>query len=178
MKKVKALIKLVPIFVESVLVMVPTSTSQMIQACKKLHPTSIQIHGENIENLPTLPELLPNTRLIRAVTANSSHVPEAAIQGSEAFQAILLDSSINDKHGGTGIVHDWNVSKLARKSIHPTPLILAGGLTPENVQRAIRTVQPYAVDVCSGVESTPGIKDFQKLSTFIKNAKEVRICVN
>jgi len=66
------------------------------------------------------------------------------------------------------------LSKRVKQVIHPKPLILAGGLTPENVAEAVRTVQPYAVDVSSGVERQPGIKDHKKIIKFIKNAKEVK----
>jgi len=68
------------------------------------------------------------------------------------------------------------LSKLVKNIIHPKPLILAGGLNPENVKDAISTVRPYAVDVSTGVESRPGIKDPEKVLAFIENAKEMRIC--
>ena len=91
------------------------------------------------------------------------------------FDAVLLDSFAKGRYGGTGVVHDWELSKLVKQVIHPKPLILAGGLNPENVADAVRVVQPYAVDVSSGVELQPGIKDNQKMVDFIKNAKDVRI---
>ena len=75
------------------------------------------------------------------------------------------------KHGGTGAVHDWKLSQHVRQIIHPKPLILAGGLTSENVAEAVRVVRPYAVDVSSGVERQPGIQDQQKMIEFVKNAK-------
>ena len=90
------------------------------------------------------------------------------------FNAVLLDSFARGKHGGTGIIHDWNLSQHIKVAIQPKPLILAGGLNPENVAEAVRTVQPYAVDVSNGVEQQPGIKDHKKIIEFIKNAKDVR----
>jgi phosphoribosylanthranilate isomerase len=82
--------------------------------------------------------------------------------------AVLVDARAPGLHGGTGKTVPWHV--LAE--FHPgVPLILAGGLTPENVGEAIRIVRPYAVDVASGVESVPGRKDPEKLRRFIANVR-------
>jgi phosphoribosylanthranilate isomerase len=79
--------------------------------------------------------------------------------------AFLLDASVQGAYGGTGITSDWNgAAELAKKY----PLILAGGLTPENVAEAVRQVKPWGVDVASGVESAPGEKDIAKMSSFVK----------
>jgi phosphoribosylanthranilate isomerase len=83
--------------------------------------------------------------------------------------AFLLDSP-SPEHGGTGRAFDWNLA-VKFKSQTQKPLILSGGLTPENVARAIETVQPYAVDVASGVELSPGKKDRAKLRDFISICK-------
>ena len=71
--------------------------------------------------------------------------------------------------GGTGQTFDWNIAIKAK--LENIPLILAGGITSENVANAIMQVQPYAIDVCSGVESEPGKKDPFKLTEFFKNAR-------
>jgi phosphoribosylanthranilate isomerase len=94
------------------------------------------------------------------------------LEEAEVADSILLDTGKPGKPGGTGCVHDWSLSKrIAEKT--RLPLILAGGLKPENVQEAIRTVAPYAVDTASGVE-TCGKKDALKIRNFIE---EVR-CAN
>lgn len=86
------------------------------------------------------------------------------------FDALLVDSISEDRHGGTGHLVDWErAAILVRES--PIPVILAGGLNPENVSEAIRTVRPYGVDVSSGVESSPGTKDRTKVRDFIQAAK-------
>jgi phosphoribosylanthranilate isomerase len=82
----------------------------------------------------------------------------------------LLDSYSRDARGGTGETFDWTVAKEAVGL--GKPLVLAGGLTPDNVAEAIRAVRPYAVDTASGVESTPGKKDHDKLRSFVRNAKD------
>jgi phosphoribosylanthranilate isomerase len=80
-------------------------------------------------------------------------------------QAILLDSKAGSSRGGTGILFPWDWLFNWRS---PKPLFLAGGLRPDNVGEAIRTVRPYAVDVSSGVERSPGIKEASKLRRFME----------
>jgi phosphoribosylanthranilate isomerase len=82
-------------------------------------------------------------------------------------QALLVDAHVPGQRGGTGQVFDWKT--IPRK--HPMPLILSGGLTSENVGRAIREVRPWAVDVSSGVESSRGVKDPAKIVEFIRSVK-------
>jgi phosphoribosylanthranilate isomerase len=84
-------------------------------------------------------------------------------------RAFVLDAP-SAGFGGSGATFDW---ALAREAAERATVILAGGLTPENVRDAIRAVQPYAVDVASGVESSPGVKDAAKLARFIARAKEI-----
>ena len=91
------------------------------------------------------------------------------IEPDVADELILLDAHDPVKQGGTGKTVDW---KRAQAVAHTRRVILAGGLTPFNVRTAIETVRPYAVDVASGVESSPGIKDHGLLRAFIAAAKE------
>ena len=81
---------------------------------------------------------------------------------------ILLDSSSRARSGGTGITFDWSLALGDRKGMD---LILAGGLNPENVGEAIRLVKPWGVDVSSGVESAPGVKDMEKIHRFVRAVK-------
>jgi phosphoribosylanthranilate isomerase len=84
--------------------------------------------------------------------------------------ALLLDTYIDSERGGTGQTFDWSLTVKAQETLAP-PVILSGGLTPANVQEAIRKVRPYAVDVSSGVEREPGKKDPEKLRRFIELVK-------
>ena len=77
----------------------------------------------------------------------------------------LIDASVKGLYGGSGVTADWNsAAQLAKKY----PLLLAGGLTPENVAEAVRQVRPWGVDVASGVESAPGEKDARKMKAFVR----------
>jgi phosphoribosylanthranilate isomerase len=175
LEKAEKLFRQVPPFVKSVLVTVPTSLDELAENCEKLNPDAIQIHVKNLPADVYVRLKFPKTPLIGAVNANSPNALETASRMSKMFDAILLDSFVNGKYGGTGIVHDWELSKRVKQVIDSKPLILAGGLNPENVAEAVRAVQPYAVDVSSGVELQPGIKDHQKMMDFVKNVKDVRI---
>lgn len=173
LEKAEKLIRQVPPFVKSVLVTVPIGIDEF-EMYEKLNPDAIQIHGENLHAAASVRLKIPNTLLIGAVNANSANALDVVSRASKLFDAVLLDSFANGQYGGTGIVHDWELSKRVKQAIHPKPLILAGGLNPENVAEAVRTVEPYAVDVSSGVELQPGIKDHQKMIEFIRNAKAVK----
>src|SRR5207249_4121881 len=84
-------------------------------------------------------------------------------------EAILVDACVPGQFGGTGKTVPWELLADFRPEV---PLILAGGLTPENVAEAVRIVRPYGVDVASGVEKSPGRKDPDKIKQFIENARE------
>jgi len=85
----------------------------------------------------------------------------------------LLDSYSSKEYGGTGTAFDWSIA-LDAKKILSSPILLSGGLTPENVAEAVKITIPYGVDVSSGVETSPGIKDHKKIKAFINNARNAR----
>lgn len=89
----------------------------------------------------------------------------------EAVGAILLDTYHKVMLGGSGETFDWALAARA-KALTDRSVILAGGLTPENVQDALEAVRPYAVDVSSGVEASPGVKDHAKIKAFIRAVRE------
>jgi phosphoribosylanthranilate isomerase len=174
LKQARRLVNQVPLFVHSVVVTIPRRVDNLLKACEALHPDAVQIHGENLPDGSTFREKLSSTTLIRGVNVTPANTLETAFHASRSYDAILLDSVLPEerRYGGTGVVHDWALSQRINAVIHPTPLILAGGLNPENVARAITQVQPYAVDVSSGVESHPGVKDPEKVRAFIENARD------
>lgn len=89
----------------------------------------------------------------------------------EDAPALLVDASVKGAYGGTGITADWKSAAELAKQI---PLLLAGGLTPENVAEAVRQVRPWGVDVASGVESAPGVKDVAKMKAFVRAVRGVQ----
>lgn len=95
------------------------------------------------------------------------------LQGGKAGPAcVLLDTSVKgEASGGTGVAFDWNIAALVGKGDEGVPVMLAGGLNAENVAEAVKVARPWCVDVASGVEASPGVKDHDKVRAFITNAK-------
>jgi phosphoribosylanthranilate isomerase len=130
--------------------------------------------GELLQVLGHVPEV-PVVRALRcknAELAQHSSYLQACQQLGALPQAVLLDAFAPGSYGGTGETLDWSAIRSARLQLLNLPLILAGGLTPENVAQAVTTARPDAIDVASGVESPPGIKDAAKLYAFAAHAKK------
>jgi phosphoribosylanthranilate isomerase len=126
--------------------------------------TAVQLHGVEI---PALKGPLGAFTIIRALQVRNGF--KAADLHLEEATAFLLDAYDPSLHGGTGNTFDWS---LAREAACRAPIILAGGLTPENVGRAIHEARPYAVDVATGVEVSPGVKDARKMGAFFAAVAE------
>ncbi len=123
---------------------------------------AVQLHGD--EELSDIQYFLDqNIPVIRAVSA--THLPDYLLP-TENF-ALLIDTPAGKEYGGTGKTFDWSIAQQFIKDHPLTPVLLAGGLTPENVEEALSQVQPAAIDIASGAESSPGVKDFKKIQTII-----------
>ncbi len=120
----------------------------------------VQLHGD--ESAAYCAQLSAY-EVIKALRVGAAFAPEQA--SSFPVHAILLDAYSPQAHGGTGLTFDWALARRTRELV--ARLFLAGGLTAENVGAAIAAVQPFAVDVCSGVEAAPGRKDAAKLRAFL-----------
>jgi phosphoribosylanthranilate isomerase len=173
--KAKKLISKVPNEVSSVAVTVFKTKEELTKIYDDLETDYLQIHGNLQSILKSLPETLSKERIIGAVNGRNPDASELAVKVSDIFPTILLDSTTNEGLGGTGMTHDWNLSRRIRDTIYPNRLILAGGLAPENVEDAVKKVRPYGVDVSTGVEEKPGIKDHKKIFDFITKVKEMKI---
>jgi phosphoribosylanthranilate isomerase len=151
-------IKLVGVFVNST----AEEIKDILQSC---HLDLAQLHGDETPEM--FAQLVPHAfRAFRGI-------PESN-KGYERNEApfMLIDAAVKGVYGGSGVTADWaSAAKLAQQS----PLLLAGGLTPENVADAVKQVNPWGVDVASGVESAPGEKDAGKMEKFVKEVKRVEI---
>ena len=175
LERAKILLSHVPIFVDSVVVTAPQNIEELAEICETLKPSAIQIHGKKRFVDSEIRERIRYTRLIKTVYVKADSLNDTSLRDSKSFDAILLDSFTKDQYGGTGKVHDWTLSMQIKDAVAPVPVILAGGLKPENVKEAILTVKPYAVDVASGVEASPGVKDHGKVRAFVENAKQIKL---
>ncbi|MEO8326775.1 MAG: phosphoribosylanthranilate isomerase [Nitrospirota bacterium] len=127
-----------------------------------------QLHGD--ESLGFCESLQrPVIRAIR-LRDRSSYLALAEWKGRMGVRGFIVDAFSDTAYGGTGHTTDWSLAGEVAKAV---PMLLAGGLTPENVQDAIRQVQPYGVDVSSGVEQSPGRKDPAKIREFIQSVRLV-----
>jgi len=156
------LLRRLPPFVASVGIFVNWAAAPVIALCKALDLSAAQLHGDETQQVvDSVARRLP---VIKAMhIGQGTAAPEFSRYRSAS--AFLLDSALSGQYGGTGATGNWH---LARTIAQTQRIILAGGLTPENVGEAIRIVRPYAVDVASGVETRPGKKDPAKLRTFFE----------
>ena len=127
----------------------------------------IQLHGE--ESPEICQDLMPYS--IKAFRIQNETDIKNINRYQGAVRAILLDTFQQGKAGGTGQTFDWSLALKARET--GLPIILAGGLGPENIQEAIATVQPYAVDVNSGIEERPGKKDPVLMKQLMEKIREI-----
>lgn len=152
-----------------VAVVMPKTAEEAASLYWKARPDFLQLHGaESVALVKELRDLVPCS-IIKAIHVEG----ESSIKEAERFisycDALLLDTP-SRQMGGSGKAHGWSVSRKIVEEVG-IPVILAGGLNPENIREAIEAVEPYAVDVSSGVEKKEGRKDYTKVKRFIKNAK-------
>ena len=134
------------------------------EVISKLSPHFIQFHGDESPNFCHQ----FNYPFIRAVRMSKELKMAKILSSYKPSGGFLFDAWHADHYGGTGHVFDWNLLPVNLDF----PLILAGGLNPDNVGSAVRAVEPAMVDVSGGVESSPGVKDEHKVREFVLNAKE------
>ena len=164
----------VPPGVSSFLLTCLQDAESIIDQQRRLRVNTIQICDRLSEHAHRkLRDALPGVSLVQVVHVTGPESVDEAIAVAPHVDAVLLDSgnqSLAIKElGGTGRTHDWNLSRRIREAIE-VPMFLAGGLNPANVAQAIREVQPFGIDVCSGLR-TNGALDQQKLTAFIREVR-------
>ena len=152
-------------FAASIGVFVNETPDTVLSLFHRLGLSAVQLHGDET---PEYCNGLAGVRIIKALRVGPGFDPKS-IKAYPA-NAILLDASLKGHYGGTGRRFDWSA---AIESKEYAPIILAGGLTVENVEDAVKTARPMAVDVCSGVEAEPGKKDLGKLKLFMETVRRV-----
>lgn len=172
---INQIVKTVPPPVSTFLLTSETKPLDIIRHYKRVYTTTIQIVDEiEKRGYDILRNELPNVKLVQVIHVIDDNSVKEAIEISEFVDAILLDSgnpNLSVKElGGTGRTHNWDLSREIRNSIS-IPLFLAGGLNKDNIRQAIEIVQPFGIDVCSGVR-TKGKLDQQKLKDFFKAIEE------
>jgi phosphoribosylanthranilate isomerase len=147
-------------------VFVNASLGEIARAAEDESLTMIQLHGDEGPAFCQETARRTGLKVIKAMRVRSS----ADVQAAEAFRTDfhLLDAHRPDSPGGTGESFDWELTATRRSDV---PLILAGGLRPDNVAAGVAAAKPFAVDVASGVETEPGIKDHALMASFLEQAQ-------
>jgi phosphoribosylanthranilate isomerase len=146
-----------------VAVFVRAGRREILDAASDVGADFVQLHGY----LPgDYPDALGDLKVIKAFRV-AGREDLAPLDSEQAF-AFLLDARVEGMEGGTGRTIDWGLARQARVAGR---VLLAGGLTPENVAEAVRAARPWGVDTASGVETEPGVKDPGRVRRFVENAR-------
>lgn len=153
-----------PAFVRTVGVFVDEDPEFVRHIAKSCGFDWVQLHGnESPEYCQAL-----DLKLLKAIRVKDRQSIEAMAAYTDCVEGFVLDTYVKGQHGGTGKTFNWTLAKEAKQY---GLVILSGGLTPEDVRQAINLVSPHGVDVSSGVESAPGIKDHEKIRRFVAEAR-------
>lgn len=154
-----------PPFVYVVGVFVNQSEDEINEISTRCKLNLIQLHGEETPNFC----LKMPRRVIKAFRISEEEDIQSIVAYQGAVSAMLLDAKVKNMAGGTGRTFDWGLALKAQE--YHMPLILSGGINAGNVKKAVTLVNPYAIDLSSGVESEPGIKDYSKMQELISIVK-------
>ena len=154
-----------PVFVTAVAVFVDPTQSLILETLRACRWGALQFHGDED---PELLSAFPADLQIKAARLKDKRALSHLKAAYGRCGAWLVDAAVPGEFGGTGKLASWD---LAAEAAKVKPVILAGGLTADNVAAAVRKVKPWAVDTASGVEKSPGKKDAKKMRDFVLNAK-------
>lgn len=143
----------------------------VIRTMHDLCVRTVQLHDDIAEEeIYKIRDAIPDSFIIKTVHVRDASSIDKALVCEKFADAILLDSRTAERLGGTGLTHDWSISRQIVEAVHK-PVFLAGGLNPDNLREAIDKVRPCGVDVNSGVEKKDGSKDAEKMRDFVNIAK-------
>ena len=175
LEEMRQITHVVPSGVTKVGVFVNHSTREIQDAAEVLQPAYIQLHGD--EPAEFLADLPSSIKIVRAYRCEANGLAPLASYLERCHScgrmpdAVLLDSDTAGAFGGTGRAADWSLIARQRTMLGDASIVLAGGLSPANVASAIATVRPDAVDVASGVERQPRLKDRELMKQFVVTAR-------
>jgi phosphoribosylanthranilate isomerase len=162
------IVRSLPPFMAKVGVFVNPTAEEVLLAVKEIGLDTIQLHGDET---PEFCRQFAPLKVMKAFRVkDASSLTTMADYDTDAW---LLDSYVAGEKGGTGAVFNWDLAVQAKDS--GRPVVLAGGLTPENIAEAVHQVWPYGVDVSSGVESAPGKKDPEMIRRFVAAIRNLEI---
>lgn len=177
LEQARALTAAAPPFLDLISLFAAADLDEIRRTIEPLPVRTVQLHGDYT---PEQLASLEGFRVIRAVGYDPATFSETLARWDHAHReldnlaGLLIDTPRPDHYGGTGERFDWPSLRSALEEANPrVPIILAGGLTPENVTEAIQTVAPYAVDVSSGVEAQRGVKDPHRIRAFCRAARSI-----
>ncbi len=162
------LVAAAPPFVTTTLVLMPESPSHAVTLARTIQPDVLQLHCDFDREELQFVRAESSTKVVVTVDATEG---DRARDLDDVVDALLVDSTTEEGAGGTGETHDWEATRDLAAGLD-SPVVLAGGLTPENVTEAVRTAAPYGVDVASGVESEGGTKDPAAVRGFVRAVRQ------
>jgi phosphoribosylanthranilate isomerase len=166
-EEARDIIKKLPPFVKTVAVFVNEDEKVMKEIIEYCGIDIVQLHGDELPGLCNI--FMPHT--IKAFRIKDESVLEDMSSYVNSVKAFLLDTYSDKKAGGTGKVFNWDIAKKIKEL--NMPVILAGGLSPVNIEEAVKKVRPYAVDINSGIESSPGKKDHGLMMELFERLGEI-----
>ncbi len=166
-QEARKIIDRLPPFIPTVGVFVNETPAKIQDIITSAHLQVVQLHGEEPPEQCIL--WRPSIKAFRV----KDFVDLKPLEQYKCMSAYLIDTYTPSSYGGTGQIFNWDIALEAKKF---GPIILAGGLTPENIEKAVRWVMPYGVDVSSGVEFKKGKKDLHKMKDFIDKARRAALC--
>lgn len=168
---VRAVVSKIPPFVNCVGVFVDRDLEEVVEIVEYCGLSHAQLHGkENPKYCERLERFASPCHVIKAFRVGDRSTKEDFTSYDELVHGYLLDTYVKGNAGGTGSSFDWSIVKNLELQ---RPMILAGGLSVDNVEEAIGSVSPFGVDVNSGVEIEPGIKDHLKITAFVRKVREI-----